>query len=100
MDRKRLLTVRFSEEDYARIVEKARLAGRSLSVLVRESLGRVKTWTAQDRAAFRERTLAHARIGAALGDMARTLRQNLGSAPGLLPAIEEFQKFLKDLDEP
>ena len=49
MDRKRLLTVRFSEEDYARIVEKAQLAGRPLSVLVRDALGRVKTWTAQDR---------------------------------------------------
>ncbi|MHB1286739.1 MAG: plasmid mobilization protein [Leptospirales bacterium] len=100
MDRKRLLTVRFTEEEYADLQEIARLAGRPLSRLVRDSLKRVKTWSALDRAAFRERTLAHARIGAALGDMARTLRHNPGSAPVLLPEIEEFQQFLKDLDEP
>ena len=100
MNRKRLLTVRFSEEDYSQILEKAQLAGRPLSVLVRDALGRVKTWTAQDRAAFRERTLTLARIGVALGNMAQTLRQNPGCAPVLIPKIEEFQKRLKDLEEP
>ena len=100
MNRKRLLTVRFSEEDYARIVEKAQLAGRPLSALVRDALKRVKTWTAQDRDSFRERTLTLARIGAALGDMARTLRQNPGSAPVLLPEIEEFQEILKEMEDP
>ena len=100
MNRKRLLTVRFSEEDYARLVEKAQFAGRPLSVLVRDALGRVKTWTAQDRASFRERTLSLARIGAALGNMAQTLRQNPGYAPVLILKIEEFQKRLKDLEEP
>ena len=99
MDRKRLLTVRFSEEDYARIVEKARLAGRSLSVLVRDALGRVKTWTAQDRAAFRERTLAHARIGAALGDMARTIRQNPAAAATILPRLQKLQTLLERKEE-
>lgn len=100
MNRKRLLTVRFAEEDYARIVEKARLSGRPLSVLVRDTLEHVKTWTAQDRAAFRERTLTLARIGAALGDMAHTLRQNPGCAPVLLPEIEECQEILKEMEEP
>ena len=99
MQKTRLLTVRFTEEEYTVLQEKARLAGRPLSDLVRESLKRVKTWSAVDQAAFRERTLALARVGAALGDMARTLRQNPGSAPVLLPEIEEFQEFLKDLDD-
>jgi hypothetical protein len=100
MNRKRLLTVRFSQEDYARIVEKARLSGRPLSVLVRDALGHVKTWTAQDRAAFQERTLTLARIGSALGDMAHTLRQNPGCAPILLPKIEELQGIFEGLEEP
>ncbi len=100
MNRKRLLTVRFSEEDYARLVEKAQLAGRPLSALVRDALKRVKTWNAQDRAAFRERTLTLARIGAALGDMAHTLRQNPGCAPVLLPEIEDLQEILEGLEKP
>jgi hypothetical protein len=100
MQKTRLLTVRFTGLEYADLQEKARLAGRPLSGLVRESLKRVKTWSASDQAAFRERTLALARIGAALGDMARTLRQNPGSAPVLLSEIEEFQELLKDRDEP
>ena len=94
MDRKRLLTVRFSEEDYARIVEKAQLAGRPLSVLVRDALGRVRTWTARDRAAFRERTLALARMGAALGDMARTIRQNPSVAPRIIPELQKIYDVL------
>jgi hypothetical protein len=32
--------------------------------------------------------------------MAQTLRQNPGSAPVLLPEIEEFQEILKEMEEP
>lgn len=94
MDKKRLLTVRMSEEEYAEIVEKARLAGRSLSVLVRESLDRVKTWTAKDQAAFRDRTLALARIGSALGDLSRSVRQNPSIAPRIIPELHRIYDVL------
>ena len=94
MEKKRLLTVRMSEEEYARIVEKARLSGRSISLLVRDSLEKVKTWTARDRAAFRERTLALARIGAALGDLARLVRQSPTVAPRIIPELQKIYDVL------
>lgn len=90
MEKKRLLTVRMSEEEYAEIVEKARLAGRTLSVLVRESLGRVKTWTAKDQTAFKERTLVLARIGSALGKLSRLVRQNPSIAPRIMPELQRI----------
>jgi hypothetical protein len=94
MEKSRLLTVRMSEEDYQKIVEKARLAGRSLSDLVRDSMGRVKTWTARDRASFREHTLALARIGEALGDLARSVRQNPALARTIIPELQKIADLL------
>ena len=94
MEKSRLLTVRMNEEDYQKIVEKARLAGRSLSDLVRDSMRRVKTWTARDRVSFREHTLAMARIGEALGDLARSVRQNPALARTIIPELQKIADLL------
>lgn len=98
MQKGRLLTVRMKEEDYKKIAERARLAGRPLSVLVRDSLGRVKTWTAKDQEAFRERTLALARMGSALGDLARSIRQNPSLAQKIIPELQNIANLLAKVD--
>ena len=50
---------------------KAAAAGLTLSELLRRAMGRTRTWTAEDRAAQRERTRQIARIGSNLNQIAR-----------------------------
>ena len=63
--------VRASKAERAEWHAKARSAGLSLSDLVRQSIGRVRTWTVAHAELERERTRELARLGSNLNQIAR-----------------------------
>ena len=65
------IKIRASEAERASWHAKARSAGLSLSDLLRQSIGRVRTWTAAAAEVERERTRELARIGSNLNQIAR-----------------------------
>lgn len=67
----RWVKVRVDEQERAALHAKAKAAGVSLSELIRQAVGRVRTWTAIDRASYAERTRELGRIGQNMNQISR-----------------------------
>lgn len=71
MVKEAIIKVRVTETEREAWKEKAKSAGLSVSDLLRQSVGRVKTWTAKDRSIERDRIRELAKIGNNLNQIAR-----------------------------
>lgn len=95
------IEVRCSEQDRAAWKAKADAAGLTLSELVRQSLGRVRTWTVKDRRAARERVLQLARIGNNLNQIARwaNTHKSAADATEVIGALVSIERLLSETAE-
>lgn len=93
------IDIRCSVNEKADLKIRADAAGVTVSELVRQSLGRVRTWTASHRQAHRERTLELARIGTNLNQIARWCNtyKTTAEATEVLAALVAVERQLKDL---
>ena len=103
MNRTVLVKVRATEAERQQWREKAEAAGLSLSDLVRPSLGKVRTWTAQDREATDARTRDLAKLGNNLNQIARWANTYKTAADAIqvmahLRAIEQELRRVTDAD--
>ena len=80
MNRDAFLTVRLTAEERAAWQAKAAAAGVRPSALLRQAMGRTRTWTAKAAGVERERTLQIARIGNNLNQIARWANTHKGEA--------------------
>ena len=92
------IEIRCTEDDRAAWKNKADAAGLTLSELVRQSLGRVRTWTAKDRRAARERVLQLARIGNNLNQIARwaNTHKSAADAGEVIGALISIERLLSE----
>jgi Bacterial mobilisation protein (MobC) len=65
------IKIRLSKEEKFSWQEKAVRAGIPLSTLIREAMGRTRTWTASDRSSLQEQTRQISRIGNNLNQIAK-----------------------------
>ena len=103
MSRTVLVKVRATEAERQQWREKAEAAGLSLSDLVRQSLGKVRTWTAQDREAADACTRELAKLGNNLNQIARWANTYKTAADAVqviayLRAIEQELRRVADAD--
>lgn len=103
MSRTVLVKVRATEAERQQWREKAEAAGLSLSDLVRQSLSKVRTWTAQDREAADARTRELAKLGNNLNQIARWANTYKTAADTVqviayLRAIEQELRRVADAD--
>lgn len=96
------IEIRCSDADRAAWKAKADAAGLTLSELVRQSLGRVRTWTAKDRQASRARVLQLARIGNNLNQIARWANTHKSGADAaeVIGALISIERLLKEQERP
>ena len=94
----RKLEVRCTPEEHEAWRAKATAAGLTLSELVRQSLGRVRTWTVGDRRAARERVQQLARIGNNLNQIARWANIHKGAAEAteVIGALISIERLLQE----
>ena len=74
------LWVRVSPTEFAAYQAKAAAAGVPVSALLRQAMGRTRTWTASATEVERERTRQVARIGNNLNQLARWANANASAA--------------------
>ena len=94
----RKLEVRCSPDEHEAWKAKATAAGLTLSDLVRQSLGRVRSWTVGDRRAARERVQQLARIGNNLNQIARWANTHKGAAEAteVIGALISIERLLQE----
>ena len=96
------IEIRCTEGDRAAWKAKADAAGLTLSELVRQSLGRVRTWTAKDRRTARDRVLQLARIGNNLNQIARwaNTHKSAADATEVIGALISIERLLREQGQP
>lgn len=98
--RSNCIKIRVTDDEKKVIYDKAELAGCNVADLIRQSLCRVKTWTAKDKEIERERIREIRRIGQNLNQIAKWCNQYKAVAESAqvliqLVAIEQnLQKLL------
>jgi len=95
-----VVKVRTTRDERENWKSRAHQAGVPLSDLIRKAIGRVRTWTLEDKTAHRERTRELARIGNNLNQIARWCNQYKSNAESIpvVTALVEIEQALKDLD--
>lgn len=95
------IEIRCSEEERTAWKAKADAAGLTLSALVRQSLGRVRTWTAVDRRAVRDQVLQLARIGNNLNQIARwaNTHKSAADAAQVIEALIGIERLLQEQEQ-
>lgn len=95
------IEIRCSEKDRAEWKQKAEAAGLTLSDLVRQSLARVRTWTAKDRQIARDRVLQLARIGNNLNQIARwaNTHKSAADAAEVIGVLIGIERLLQNLEK-
>ncbi len=88
------IKIRLGKQEKLAWQEKAARAGISLSTLIREAMGRTRTWTAGDRSSIQEQTRQISRIGNNLNQIAKWANTYKGTAEAIevieaLRAIEQ-----------
>lgn len=97
--RARLVRVRVTEDEFASWRSKASAAGVPVSDLVRQAMGRTRTWTAAAADVERERTRQVARLGSNLNQISRWANRHKSAADAVeviahLVAIERVLRGL------
>jgi len=89
-----VVKIRVSKEEHKDWQNKSDSSGESISSLIRQSMKRIKTWTAKDRTVEQERNRQFARIGNNLNQIAKWANTHKEAADAIqviahLRAIEE-----------
>lgn len=93
------IKIRLSKQEKLAWQEKAARAGISLSTLIREAMGRTRTWTAGDRSSIQEQTRQISRIGNNLNQIAKWANTYKGTAEAIeiIEALMAIEKALNKL---
>ena len=93
------IKIRLSKQEKLAWQEKAARAGISLSTLIREAMGRTRTWTAGDRSSIQEQTRQISRLGNNLNQIAKWANTYKGTAEAIeiIEALMAIEKALNKL---
>lgn len=91
------LKIRMNDTEFAAAKQAAEAAGLSMAEVIRMSVGKVRTWTLEDREGLRMVALELAKIGNNLNQIARQANRNGFVDLQILTLLEQIQAELKEV---
>ena len=97
--RQHQLKIRMSDKEFRAAKTLAQSAGIPMAVLVRESVGKCKSWTIEDRQGLRELQGEVARVGNNLNQIARWCNTHPTSTASfeMLQVLQKIENHLEEL---